>query len=114
MTIPSMAQQAATPAPNLRRTVNPARQRTPMASVIGLDLRVGDRLGSADLWQIVELVDPVPGRCAADRVLAAAGGCPCYRAERPEEAPRRVAVGVDGSRRVVFDHVRYAIRVRSF
>lgn len=95
-----------------RRPVNPTRQRTPMASVIGADLRPGDRVGSAEPWTVAELIDPTAGRCGASSVLAAAGGCLCYRAERVEDAPRRTAVDETGARRVVFDHLRYAVRAR--
>jgi hypothetical protein len=83
-----------------------------MASVIGADLRPGDRVGSAETWTVTELVDPTAGRCTAGPVLAATGGCPCYRAANVEDAPRRTAVDEAGVRRVVFDHLRYAIRVR--
>lgn len=100
------------PASPARHPVNPTRRRTPMASVIGADLRPGDRVGSAHPWKVMELVDPTVGRCGASSVLAAAGGCPCYRAANVEDAPRRTAVDETGARRVVFDHLRYAILAR--
>ena len=89
-------------------------ERFPMASALGADLQPGDRVGSVDPWVIGSLNAPLPGACAAPLPIAGAGLCDCYRQPDPEVMPRRVATGRDGTSRVVFDHLRYALVDRRF